>query len=130
MQGVEVLADIVGENGRYGTFSNLTASVSDFHVSIGVDAQIRREIAICGTRIDALLDGWMEGAVVHIRDGYIRAPTGQVGITGLNVDMRGTIGSPHVRGILVEMNITPRHVPATPLVAFSDIIAIIGHIMQ
>nr|DAE54668.1 MAG TPA: hypothetical protein [Caudoviricetes sp.] len=68
----------------------------------------------------------MEGAVVHIRDGYIRAPTGQVNITGLNVDMRGTIGSPHVRGIIVEMNVTPRHIPSTPPIAFSDIIAIIG----
>ena len=53
MQGVEGLADIVGEDGQYGTFSNLTASVSDFHVSIGVDAQKRREIAISSTRIDA-----------------------------------------------------------------------------
>ena len=126
MQGMESLADIVGEDGQYGTFSNLTSRVSDFHVSIGVDAQKRREIAISSTRIDALLGGWMEGAVVHIRDGHIRTPTGQVDIAGLNVDVRGTIGSPHVRGILVEMNVAPWHVPSTPLVAFSDIIAIIG----
>ena len=126
MQGVEGLAYIVGENGQYGTISSLTASVSDFHVSIGVDAQKRRKIAICSTRIDALLGGWMEGAVVHIRDGHIRPPAGQVDITGLNVDVRCTIGSPHVRGIIVEMNVTPWHVPSTPPFAFSDIIAIIG----
>lgn len=126
MQGVEGLADIVGGNGRYVTISNLTASVSDFHVSIGVDAQKRREIAIFSTRIDALWGGWREGAVVRIRDGCIRAPTGRVDITGLNVDVRGTIGSPYVRGIIVEMNATPRHVPSTPPIAFSDIVAIIG----
>jgi hypothetical protein len=123
---VESLTDIVGENGQYGTIPSLTASVSDFHVSIGVDAQKRRKISISRTRIDALWGGWMEGAVVHIRDGHIRTPTGQVDITGLNVDVRGTIGSPHVRGIIVEMNVTPWHVPSTPPIAFSDIIAIIG----
>ena len=126
MQGVEGLADIVGEDGQYGTISSLTARVSDFHVSIGVAAQKRRKIAVSRTRIEALWRGWMEGAVVHIRDGHIRPPAGQVDITGLNVDMRGTIGSPHVLGILVEMNVTPRHIPSTPPIDFSDIIAIIG----
>ena len=60
VQGVEGLADIVGEDGQYGTVSSLTASVSDFHVSIGVDAQKRRELAISRTSVDALLGGWME----------------------------------------------------------------------
>lgn len=126
MQGVEGLADIVGENGQYGTLPSLTASVSDFHVSIGVDAQERREIVISCASINALLDVWIEGAVVHMRDGHIRAPTGQVDVSGLNVDVRSTIGSPHVRGIPVEVDVTPRHVPSTPLTVFSDIIAIIG----
>lgn len=126
MQGVEGLADSVGENGQYGTFSSLTASVSDFHVSIGVDTQKRREIAISSTRINALLDVWTEGAVVHMRNGHIRAPTGQVDVSSLNADVRSTIGSPHVRAIIVEVDVTPRHVPSTPLIAFPDIIAIIG----
>lgn len=71
MQGVEGLTDVVGENGQYGMFSDLPASVSDFHVSICVYAQKRREIAISSTRINALWDGWIEGAVVHMRDGRI-----------------------------------------------------------
>lgn len=126
VQGVEGLADIVGENGQYGTASSLTASVSDFHVSIGVGTQKRREIAMSSTSINALWDVWIEGAVVHMRDGHIRAPTIQVDVSSLNVDVRSPIGSPHVRTIHVEVDVAPRHVPSTPLIVFPDIIAIIG----
>ena len=83
-------------------------------------------IRISRTSITGFSYGWIEAGIVDMRYSDYATTARQVHRISQQVDMRCAAARQHVGDITVQVDVTPWHVPPTPLTGFPDIIAIIG----